>query len=162
MYNDKLTGENLLQLAEDLNQFVQDFSDTYYCLQNDLLRMERRKQDFLHLSENDIAGRLTEKYLSDLHMHLRERRYIKNQLELLEAAKTFMESVNAGKLKNCVGDMRRVRDRQENWVYNPKEMSNEEIDNYFVLGSDESEEIDEYALPDYEEKAPEQIDSESA
>ena len=162
MYNEKLSGEYLLQLVEELNQFVQDFGDTYYCLQNDLLRMERRKQDFLHLSENDISGRLSDKYLYDLHMHLRERRYIKNQLELLEAAKVFMESVNSGKLKNCVGDMRRVRDRQENWVYNPKEMSNEEIDNYFLLGSDESEYIDEYNSPDYEVKAPEQIESESA
>ena len=162
MYNDKLTGEYLLQLAEELNQFVQDFSDTYYCFQNDLLRMERRKQDFLHLSENDISGRLSEKYLYDLHMHLRERRYIKNQLELLEAAKTFMDSVNSGKLKNCVGDMRRVRDRQENWVYNPKEMSNEEIDTYFLLGGDEGDELAEYNTPDFEDKAPEQIDSESA
>ena len=162
MYNDKLTGEYLLQLVEELNQFVQDFGDTYYCLQNDLLRMERRKQDFLHLSENDISGHLTEKYLYDLHIHLRERRYIKNQLELLEAAKVFMESVNSGKLKNCVGDMRRVRDRQENWVYNPKEMSNDEIDNYFMLGSVEGEDTEEYNSPDYEDKAPEQITSESA
>ena len=162
MYNDKLTGEYLLQLVEELNQFVQDFSDTYYCLQNDLLRMERRKQDFLHLSENDISGRLSEKYLYDLHIHLRERRYIKNQLELLEAAKVFMESVNSGKLKNCVGDMRRVRDRQENWVYNPKEMSNDEIDHYFMLDGDEGECIDEYNSPDYEEKAPEQLAHESA
>ena len=162
MYNDKLTGEYLLQLVEELNQFVQDFGDTYYCLQNDLLRMERRKQDFLHLSENDISGHLTEKYLYDLHIHLRERRYIKNQLELLEAAKVFMESVNSGKLKNCVGDMRRVRDRQENWVYNPKEMSNDEIDNYFMLVSVEGEDTEEYNSPDYEDKAPEQITSESA
>jgi len=163
MYNDKLTGEYLLQLVEEFNQFVHDFSDTYYCLQNDLLRMERRKQDFLHMSENDISGRLTDKYLFDLHMHLRERRYIKNQLELLEAAKVFMESVNSGKLKNCVGDMRRVRDRQENWVYNPKEMSNDEIDNYFLLGCEESEEIiEEFTSPDYEVEAPEQIDTESA
>ncbi|MDR2648765.1 MAG: hypothetical protein LBB94_03485 [Clostridiales bacterium] len=162
MYNDKLTGEYLLQLVEELNQFVQDYSDTYFCFQNDLLRMERRKQDFLHLSENDISGRLSEKYLYDLHMHLRERRYIKNQLELLEAAKIFMESVNSAKLKNCVGDMRRVRDRQENWVYNPKEMSNDEIDNYFMLGGDESEEIDEYNSPDFVKKSFDQIDSESA
>jgi len=159
LFNDKLTGDCLLELTEELNQFVQDFNDTYYCLQNDLLRMERRKQDFLHMAENDLSGRLTEKYLYDLHMHLRERRYIKNQLELLEAAKTFMESVNAGKLKNCVGDMRKVRDRQDNWVYNPKEMTSEEMDTYFLLNSDE---IDDFCSPDYEEKAPEQINSESA
>jgi hypothetical protein len=159
VYNDRLTGEYLLHLLEELNQFAQDFSDTYFCLQNDLLRMERKKQDFLHLSENDRSGHLTEKYLFDLHMHLRERRYIKNQLELLDSAKIFMESINTGKLKNAVGDMRKTRERQENWVYNPKEMTNEEIDNYLVLNN-EDEEMENYDIED--EQVVEHLNIESA
>lgn len=166
MYNDRLTGEYLLQLVEELNQFSQDFGDTYFCLQNDLLRIERKKQDFLHLAENDVDGRLTEKYLYDLHLHLRERRYVKNQLELLDAAKTFMDSLNTGKLKNCVGDMRRLNERQGNWVYNPKEMSDEEIENYYMLDEDEDtnyNESQETASAEEEaEPSSGQIKSESA
>jgi len=161
MYNEELTGVRLLEITEELNQFVQDFGDTYSSLQNELSRTERLKQDFLHLSENDDYGQLSIKYLNDLHTHLRYRRDIKNQLELLDAAKAFMESINAGRLKNCVGDMRKVRDRQINWVYNPKEMSSEELDDY-MLGDDMGDEMDEYCSPDYDDKPPDQIDSRSA
>ncbi|MDR1914912.1 MAG: hypothetical protein LBQ68_10600 [Clostridiales bacterium] len=150
-----------MNLIEDLNQFTQDFNDTYFCLQNDLLRMERRKQDFLHLAENDISGRLTEKYLYDFHMHLRERRYIKNQIELLDAAKVFIESINAAKLKNTVGDMRRTQNRQENWVYNPKEMTHQEIDNYLLPGEVDDEVITTFPV-ELEHPEPIEIEGESA
>jgi hypothetical protein len=151
MYNDQLTGGCLLSVLEDLNQFVQDFADTLFCLQNDLLRMERRKQDFLHLIENDVDGRLTDKYINDLHMHLRERRYVKNQLELLESAKVFIESIQAGKLKNAVGDMRRVLDRQEHWIYNPKEMTRDEVDNYLASDDIREEVMDEPDISEFQE-----------
>ncbi|MDR0999472.1 MAG: hypothetical protein LBL96_01495 [Clostridiales bacterium] len=152
MYNDQLTGDCLLSLLEDLNQFVQDFTDTFFCLQNDLLRMERRKQDFLHLIENDVEGRLTDKYMNDLHMHLRERRYIKNQLELLDSARVFMDTIHDGKLKNAVGDMRKVRERQEHWVYNPKEMTSDEVDNYYLADDiGEREVMEESDLSKFQE-----------
>ena len=99
-------------------------------LQEKQAEYDNKIQWVLHYIENNsINTKTSYRLMRELKTLRRERREVKNNLDIL---RSFRESED--KLKGVdnrcmlLGQLRRVRNRQDNWVYNNECYTNEEIE----------------------------------
>lgn len=99
-------------------------------LQEKQAEYDNKIQWVLHYIENNsINTKTSYRLMRELKKLRKERREVKNNIDLL---RSFHESEDKlkGKENRCMllGQLRRVRNRQDNWVYNNDCYSNEEIE----------------------------------
>lgn len=131
MAKKKCRPQKFSSTISDFIKMMEDASKDYAWNYNEVNRMDKLTQDYLHQLElGDLDYKERAKVATQLAQCRRARRECKDTVEVLEPLVQFLESDKGKNLYNLVrealGKTRKVEERMETRVYIPRVLGREE------------------------------------